>query len=72
MIADCIDEAKLDYKNGKKDTYIDKPDKFSHSKWVAWYEKVYTYYTDMKNSGEVPLAYRILKTPAPSGIIIDR
>ena len=36
MMADCIDEAKLEYKYGKKDPEIDKPDNFSHSNWVAW------------------------------------
>ena len=42
MMADCIDEAKLDYKDGKKEPDIENPDKFSHSKWVAWGEMVYT------------------------------
>ena len=42
MMADCIHEAKLDYKDGKKDPDIKKPDKFSHVKWVAWEAMVYT------------------------------
>ena len=42
MMAYCIDEEKLDYKDGKKDPDIENPDKFSHSKWVAWGEMVYT------------------------------
>ena len=41
-MADCIDEAKLNYKYGKKDPYIKKPDNFSHSKGIAWEEMVYT------------------------------
>ena len=54
-MADCIYEAKLDYEDGKKDLYIEKPDKFLHSKWVAWEEMVYTYFTAMKTSDEYPL-----------------
>ena len=45
----CIDEAKLEYEGEKKDPDIKKPDKFSYSKWVAWEEMVYTYFTAMKN-----------------------
>ena len=33
---------------------------------------MYTYFTAMKNSLGVPLAYVICNTPAPSGIFIDR
>ena len=36
IMADCIYEAKLDYKYGKKDPETEKHDKFSHIKWVAW------------------------------------
>ena len=32
MMKYCIDEAKLDHKDVKKDPDINKPDKFSHSK----------------------------------------
>ena len=71
MMADFIDEEKLYYKYGKKDPYIEKTDKLSHSKWLAWEEMVYTYFTDMKNSRGVPLTYVIRKNPAPLGIIID-
>ena len=35
MMANCIDEANLDYEDGKKNPDIKKPEKFSHSKWVA-------------------------------------
>ena len=56
MMADCIYEAKLYYEDGKKDLNIKKPDKFSHSKWVAWEETVYTYFTTMKKSQRVPIA----------------
>ena len=55
-MADCIDEAELDYKYGKNDLDIKKPDKFSHSKWVAWEEMLYTYFTSMKNIQRVSLA----------------
>ena len=72
MMEYCIYEAKLDYKDGKKDSYIQKLDKFSHSKWVAWEEMVYTYFTAMKNSQGVPLTYVTRKTPAPPCIVIDR
>ena len=72
MVADCIDEEKLDYEDGKKDLDIKKHDKFSHIKWVAWEEMVHTYFTSMKDSQGVPLAYVIVKTPVPSGIVIDR
>ena len=41
-MADCIDETKLDYEDGKKDPYINKPDELSHSKWLAWGNMVYT------------------------------
>ena len=34
-MAECIYEEKLDYMDGKKYQDIKKPDKFSHSKWVA-------------------------------------
>ena len=50
MMADFIDEAKLDHEDGKKDTDIDKPDKFSNSKWVAWEDMVYTYFTTLKKT----------------------
>ena len=42
MMADCIYETKLDYEVGNKDPDIKKPDYFSHSKWVAWEDMVYT------------------------------
>ena len=35
MTVDCIYEAKLDYKDGKKEPDINKPDNFSLRKWVA-------------------------------------
>ena len=41
-MADCIDEAKLDYEDGKKYPDIEKPDKFSHIKWVGCEEMGYT------------------------------
>ena len=50
MMAYCIDEAKLDYKDGKKEPDTKKPNKFSHRKWVAWEEMVYTYFNAMKKS----------------------
>ena len=36
MMAYFIDEAKLEYKDGKKDPCIEKPDNFSHKKCVDW------------------------------------
>ena len=72
MMAYFIDEAKLDCEDGNKDPYINKPNKVSHIKWVAWEEMVHTYFTSMKDSQGVPLAYVIVKTPVPSGIVIDR
>ena len=72
MMADCIDETKLDYEDWKKDPYINKPDSLLHSKWVALEEMVYTYFTAMKNIQGVPLVYFILKAVDPSGIVIDR
>ena len=42
MMADCIDEDNLDYEYGKKVSDIKKPDNFSHIKWVAWEDMVYT------------------------------
>ena len=42
IMADFIDEAKLDYEYGKMDPDTGKPDKFSHSKWVAQQEMVHT------------------------------
>ena len=36
MMADCIDEESLDYKDMEKDPDTKKPDKFSHNKWVYW------------------------------------
>ena len=50
MMEDCTDEFMLDYEDGKKDPDIKKTDKFSHSKWVAWEEMVYTYFTATKKS----------------------
>ena len=41
MMAYCIDEDILDYKDGKKDPDINKPDKLSHSGWLSWEEMVY-------------------------------
>ena len=65
MMSDCIYEAKLGYEDGNKDPDTKKPDKFSHRKWVAWEEMVYTYFTTMKNSPGLPLSYVICKTPYP-------
>ena len=72
MIVDCIDEEKLDYEYGE--TYPDtkKPDKFSHRKWVYWEETVYNYFTDVKDSQGLSLTYIILKTPNPSGIVMEK
>ena len=72
MMTDCIDEANLDYKDGKKDPYIEKPDKFSHSKCVPWEDMVYTYFTATKNIRGLTLTYFILNNPDPSCIVIDR
>ena len=69
-MAGFIGEAKLDYKDGKKGSCINKPDKFSHNKWVAWEETVYNYFTGMINIQVVPLLYVIRNTPAPSGIFV--
>ena len=48
IMADCIDETKLDYEDGKKYPETEKTDKFSHIKWVAWEDMVYTYFTATK------------------------
>ena len=56
MMADCIDEAKLDYEDKKKDSYIDKYDNFSHRNGLAWEDMVYTYFNDTKNSQVLPPA----------------
>ena len=69
-MSDCIDEEKLDYEDGEKDPETEKPDNFSHSKWLAWEGMVYTYFTAMKNSQGVPLEYVIRKTLYPSDIVI--
>ena len=37
MMAYYIYEANLNYKDGKKEPDIDKPDKFSHSKLISWW-----------------------------------
>ena len=34
-MAECIDEAKFDYEDRKKDPDIEKPDNISHRKWLA-------------------------------------
>ena len=52
MMADCIDEAKLDYEDKKKDSYINKYDNFSHRNGLAWEDMVYTYFTAMKKYKE--------------------
>ena len=65
MMSDCLDEDKLNYEYGKKDPDIDKTDKFSHSKWVAWEDMVYTYFTATKNIPELTITYVICNTPAP-------
>ena len=67
-----MDEAKFDYEDGKKEPDIKKPDKYSHSKWVAWEEMVYTYFTATKNIQGLPLGCVLCKTPSPSITIIDR
>ena len=72
MMKYCRDEATLEYEDGKKEPDIEKPDKLSNRKWVVWGEMVYTYFTSMENSQGVPLQYVILKTPALSGIVMDR
>ena len=59
IMEDCKDEANLDYGYGEKDPDAKKPDMFSHRKWVAWEKTVYTYFTDIKNSRGLPLAYVI-------------
>ena len=72
LTVDFIDEAKLDYKDEKKDPYIEKLYKFSRSKWVAWGEMVYTYFVAMKIIQGVPLTYLLCKTSDPSSIFIDK
>ena len=42
IMVDFKYEEKLDYEDGKKDPDIKKPDKLSHSKWVAREDMVYT------------------------------
>ena len=49
MMVYCIYEEKLDYYDWKKDPDIEKLDKLSHRKWVAYNEMVYTYFNTMKN-----------------------
>ena len=72
MVAYCIDETKLEYGDGKKYPDTENPDKFSHSKWVAWEEMVYTYFTATKKIRGLTLSYFIHKILDPSGIFIDR
>ena len=36
VMVDFIYEAKVYYEDGKTDSDIEKPDKFSHKKWVSW------------------------------------
>ena len=62
----------MDYKDGKKYPDIEKPNNFSHSKWVAGEDIVYTYSIAMKNRQGLPLSYIIRKSPSPSCNIIDR
>ena len=71
MMEDCINEKKLDYEDVKKEPDIEKPDKFSHSKWVSWEDMVYAYFTATKKSRWIALSYVIHKNPYPSGIVID-
>ena len=71
-IEDFIDEADLDYEDWKKDPYINKLDRFSCRKWVAWEEMVYTYFAAIKKKRGVHLACIIHKTSSPSGIFTDR
>jgi hypothetical protein len=59
MLTDSIDEAKLEYEEGKVESALAKPDKFSHDKWSIWEEAIYNYFTSLKNSRGVPLAYVI-------------
>ena len=72
MMSYCIDEAKLDYKDGNKDPDIEKPDNFSHRKWVSGEKMVYNYFTTTRKIRGAPLAYIISKNPFTSGIVIDR
>ena len=65
MMSDFIDEAKFEYEDGEKDPETEKPDNFSHIKWLSWEEMVYTYFTTTKNSRGLPLAYVIRKTLEP-------
>ena len=36
MMSDFIDEEKLNYEDREKNPETEKPDNFSHIKWVAW------------------------------------
>ena len=36
MMDDCIDEEKLGYEDGEKNSYIEKPNQLSHRKWISW------------------------------------
>jgi len=59
MLTEAIDEAKLEYEEGKVESVLAKPEKFSHEKWSIWEESIYNYFTSLKNSRGVPLAYVI-------------
>ena len=65
VMNDSITEAELEYEDSKKDSDIDKPEKFSYEKWNQWEESVYNYFTAEKNSLGVPYAYIIRKDPCP-------
>ena len=49
IMEDSINGANLNNKDWEKDPDIKKPDKFSHSTWLAWEDMVYNYFTAMKN-----------------------
>ena len=54
MMADFIDEENFNYKDGKKDPDIDKPDNISHRKWLVWEDMGYTYFNNTKTAKEYP------------------
>ena len=63
---DAIEESELDYEELKKESNLDKPEKFKTEKWTEWEESVYNYFASHRNSKGVPYSYVIRKMPNPT------
>ena len=67
-----MEEACIAHEETKNDDVdLDKPEKFSHEKWIQWEESMYNYLSSVKNTYDIPLVYVIRKDIATVALPLD-